>query len=291
MNEILKISIVTPSFNSADFLEETIRSVLDQNYSNLEYIIIDGGSTDGTIDIIQKYEKELFYWISEPDNGMYDALNKGFSKSTGEIMGWSPASDLYEKNAFWTVADVFSKFPQIEWLTSLYKIRYDEQGKEIARYKINGFNRKAFFRGQNCLGFPGAKYNIQQQSTFWRRSLWHKAGGEMDDRLRSAGDFELWARFYQYADLFAVDQPLGIFRQHKNQVSSADNIEHFREKQKIFRDYGGKLYSPFKLFVGSNSILKKGRNRLKKYFKAGYHAKIIDRDYNNSRWIIKTEVF
>jgi len=83
-----KISIITPSYNQAEFLEETILSVLNQNYPNLEYMIIDGGSNDGSVEIIRKYEKYLTYWISEPDNGQYDAINKGFSRSTGDIMAW-----------------------------------------------------------------------------------------------------------------------------------------------------------------------------------------------------------
>ncbi len=90
-----KISIVTPSFNHAQFLEETILSVITQNYPNLEYVIIDGGSTDGSVDIIKKYEKHLTYWVSEPDNGHGDALNKGFAKSTGEIMAWINSDDKY----------------------------------------------------------------------------------------------------------------------------------------------------------------------------------------------------
>ena len=91
-----KISIVTPSFNHAQFLEETILSVISQNYPDLEYIIIDGGSTDGSVEIIKKYEQYLTYWISEPDNGQSDALNKGFTRATGDIYGWLNSDDLYK---------------------------------------------------------------------------------------------------------------------------------------------------------------------------------------------------
>lgn len=90
-----KISIVTPSFNQSEFLELTIRSVLDQGYPNLEYIVIDGGSTDGSVDIIKKYADKISYWVSEKDGGQYDAINKGFARSSGEIMGWINSSDLY----------------------------------------------------------------------------------------------------------------------------------------------------------------------------------------------------
>src|SRR5579859_3708649 len=100
-----RISIVTPSFNQRAFLEETIRSVLDQRYPNLEYVIIDGGSTDGSVDIIRKYERHLAFWVSEPDGGQYDAINKGFAHTTGELLGWLNADDKYLPWSFSTLAD------------------------------------------------------------------------------------------------------------------------------------------------------------------------------------------
>jgi glycosyltransferase involved in cell wall biosynthesis len=111
-----KITVVTPSFNQARYLEDTIRSVLDQGYPNLEYIIIDGGSTDGSADLIRRYEKQLTYWVSEKDNGLYDAIQKGFARSTGEIMTWVNADDMYHKQCLFTVAGIFQKFDQVKWL-------------------------------------------------------------------------------------------------------------------------------------------------------------------------------
>jgi glycosyltransferase involved in cell wall biosynthesis len=112
-----KIALVTPVFNSAKYLEATIQSVLNQNYPNLEYVIVDGGSTDGSLQIIRKYEPHLHAWVSEPDHGMYDAINKGFTRTTGEVMGWLNASDALHVGALKVVGSVFATFPEVEWIT------------------------------------------------------------------------------------------------------------------------------------------------------------------------------
>ncbi len=109
-----KISIVTPSYNQAEFLERTILSVLNQNYPNLEYIIIDGGSTDGSVEIIKKYEKYLSYWVSEKDRGQAHALNKGFEKATGDLVGWQNSDDIYLPGAFRKVAEVYRNNPNYD---------------------------------------------------------------------------------------------------------------------------------------------------------------------------------
>ncbi len=108
-----KISIVTPSFNQGKYIEQTIRSVIDQKYPNLEYIIMDGGSTDNTVDILKKYEEHLTYWVSEPDKGQTDAINKGFAKCTGEIFNWINSDDYYEPVTFHTLAQLFSTNPSV----------------------------------------------------------------------------------------------------------------------------------------------------------------------------------
>src|SRR6266550_5897057 len=111
-----KISIVTPSFNQGQFIEETIRSVLDQNYPNLEYLVIDGGSTDQTIDIIHKYETHLSYWESEQDRGQVHAINKGLARATGDIFAFINSDDIYFPGTFATVARYFADFPKAEWV-------------------------------------------------------------------------------------------------------------------------------------------------------------------------------
>jgi glycosyltransferase involved in cell wall biosynthesis len=112
-----RITLITPVYNGARFIEETIRSIVYQGYPNLEYIVVDGGSSDGTVDIIRKYEKHISWWISHRDNGVYDALNNGFAHSTGDIMGWLNASDLLHTNGLFVVGSVFASLPAVEWLT------------------------------------------------------------------------------------------------------------------------------------------------------------------------------
>ena len=200
-----RISLVTPVFNSAGYIEQTIQSVLAQNYPNLEYFIIDGGSTDGALDVIRKYESQIAGWISEPDNGMYDAINKGFARATGEIMGWISATDKLHTGGLLVVGSVFRDLPQVQWITGRPTF-FNEEGMTSLIEPPTRWSRYRFLAGAN-------RY-IQQESTFWRRSLWERAGSRVDDSRRYASDFELWIRFFKYARLYTADALIGGFRVH-----------------------------------------------------------------------------
>ena len=219
-----KISLVTAVYNGAKYIEDTIRSILDQGYPNLEYIVVDGGSTDGTVATIRRYEKYLTRWISEPDKGVYDALNKGFACSTGEIMGWLNASDQLHNHGLFVVGSVFSSLPKVEWITGR-PTRFNPQGMTVDIREVPRWSRYRFLAGANQF--------IQQESTYWRRSLWERAGGRLDASYRDVGDFELWIRFFRHAPLHSVDALIGGYRSHDDAISSMDMGRYVRRCEEI----------------------------------------------------------
>lgn len=212
MEKYPKISIVTPNYNQAKYLEETILSVLGQGYPNLEYIIIDGGSTDGSVDIIKKYSDRLSYWESVPDKGMYNAIQKGFARSTGDIMAWINSDDMYQSKSFFTVAEIFNSFKEVSWLLGFPSV-YDAQSRIVeCPHTMRQWSKYDVYIGQYRW--------IQQESVFWRRSLWDKAGSKIEYTLKYAGDFELWNRFFRFEKLYVTTAILSGFRMRDDQQLS-----------------------------------------------------------------------
>ncbi len=204
------ISIVTPSFNQAEYLEATMSSVLDQRHPGLEYVIVDGGSTDGSGDVIRTRQSELAWWVSEPDGGHADAISKGFRNTSGEIMGWINSSDFYLPWTLTVVQEVFATCPRVDWITGVPCVA-----------GIDGIIRRTGGHKVNRLDFlSDSSIRIQQESTFWRRCLWDAAGG-LDTSLRYAADYDLWARFFAHADLYFVSCALAAFRVHEDRLGAA----------------------------------------------------------------------
>jgi hypothetical protein len=160
-------------------------------------------------------------------------------------MAWLNSDDKYTPWAFSVVADIFSSLPDVEWISSIHPISWNRKGQPARVYFHGGFNRRAFFKGRNLdRAWYGGVF-IQQESTFWRRSLWERAGGYVDSSLRLAGDFELWARFYQHADLCGVTALVGGFRRHGSQKTSYLIDAYLTEAEQILLHYGGSHYSKF----------------------------------------------
>lgn len=224
----LKISVVTVCYNMAQYIEATIKSVLSQGYPNLEYIIIDGGSTDGTQQIIEKYQDQLAYYVSEPDNGMYDAINKGFLKATGDIIAWINADDIYMPWTLHTINDVFTCFPETKWLGGKYAF-LNENGTLAQIFPQTSIRcSKDIYNGWCREGVLGP---LQQESMFWRKELYTESGG-LDTSYRYAGDFELWMRFAKHANLTKIDLPLAAFRKRKSSLSKAGKEKYDFEIEK-----------------------------------------------------------
>ena len=221
-----KITVVTPNYNQGAFLERTILSVLDQNYPNLEYIIIDGGSTDNSVAIIEKYKEQLHYWESAKDQGMYYAINKGFDQSSGEIMCWINSDDVLWKGSLDAVANIFNRNKHVAWLQG-YPSVIDEQGALLYQRPPVG-SELHFYSYQFVKDFEF----IQQESSFWRRTLWEKASGKLNTAYSVAADFDLWMRFFDHEKLYCTKQQLAAFRKREGQ-KSGDTTAYLKEAKSI----------------------------------------------------------
>jgi len=201
-----KISVVTPSFNQGQYIEATIESVLGQKYPNLEYIIMDGGSTDGTVGIIEKYSEHLAYWVSEPDEGQTDALIKGFDRASGDILCWLCSDDLFESKTLHEVAETFTEQPdwQVVYGDSFW---IDADSRPIRFKREIGFNRFIWMYDHNYLPQP---------STFWRRGIYEQVGG-LDIRWDLTMDADLWIRFAERATPHHVPRAWSRMRYYPEQ--------------------------------------------------------------------------
>ncbi|MGB7537547.1 MAG: glycosyltransferase family 2 protein [Anaerolineales bacterium] len=284
----MKTSIVVPSLNQNRSLERSLRSVWDQEIGDLECLVVDGGSTDGSVEMIQKHAARLAYWRSRPDRGYADALNEGFAHSTGEIMGWLNAGDRLTPWALRVVESVFQALPEVEWITTLFPLVMNEEGVVVAARYNEGFNAGAFYRGRNIPLSPRfPAFAIPQESTFWRRSLWERTGARMDDSLRLAGDFELWARFFKHAKLYAVGVPLGCSRFRKPSPGSDATADYLAECRTILRRYGYR--PPARLELAARQAARLLPRRARPWTGLAYPVVKIRQERRGSEWIVFRE--
>jgi len=221
-----KISIVTPSYNQGKFLETTIRSVLDQGYPNLEYIIMDGGSTDGSREIIEKYSDSLAYWQSMPDNGQASAIFQGFEKTTGDILAWINSDDYYLSGSLSSIADYFVKYPQTQWIVG-NGIVVGPTGKLLYTVdKVPPISYKTMIYSNNL---------VFQPATFWRRDLFFSTGG-FDQTLKFAFDYDLFLKFSKITPPQRLKQLLAAFRIHESsKTTTILDISH--DESDMIREY------------------------------------------------------
>lgn len=218
VNNFPKISIITPCFNHEKFIGQTIHSIIDQNYPNLEYIVINDGSTDNSEEEILKYEKYISkyeFWEGHRNSPVW-AINKGFSYASGEIYGWISSDDILLRNSLFTIAKVFTDLKEVSWFTGL-ATTINSRGELV--------NSK--FRPKHKIDFLVNNWKvIQQESTFFRKSLWDKAGGKLDENYLQAFDTELWTRFFLNSTHYNLNSPIGAFRKGI-QSRSVRNLNEF----------------------------------------------------------------
>jgi len=198
------ISIVTPSFDHGKYIEETIKSVIDQQYPDLEYIIRDGGSTDNTINILKKYESKTLQWVSSKDRGQAHAINVGLQASKGEIMAYLNSDDILLPGSLNFVAKYFETHPSVDVVYG-HRVLIDEDSREIGRWIIPPHSDKVLAL---------ADY-VPQETLFWRRSIWEKAGSYIDETFDFAMDWDLLFRFMEKgANFRRLPRFLGAYRVH-----------------------------------------------------------------------------
>lgn len=223
---MLKISIITPSFNQSHFIEKTILSVKNQDYPNIEHIIVDGGSTDGTIEILKKYD--YLIWISEPDNGQTEAINKGFKIATGEIITYLNSDDLLLPGAVSAVADAFSKYPETDFVYGDYKV-IDSNGNQLLSRKTINFDKNVLIYGRAL---------IAQPASFFKRNVIDKIG-YLDESYDFCMDLEFWIRAVLNGIKFKkIDFPLAAQRLHRDAKTMTVRWKLDDQHRRILNQYG-----------------------------------------------------
>lgn len=211
-----KFSIVTPSFNQGRFIEQTIASVIDQHYPDCEHIVMDGGSTDGTLDVLRKYERQIDFWASAPDTGAADALNKGFARSSGEILAWLNSDDVYEPGAFAQVAELFRQQPDVNVISGRCRLWYGDSRDRMM--EPSPLRTLEDFLKINTNWRNGRL--IMQPEAFFRRRVFDKAGG-LRTELHYCYDQCLWMDMAKWGAVFSsVDRHWANLRMHDSQKTS-----------------------------------------------------------------------
>lgn len=231
MSTLPRITVITPSLNQGEFIEQTIESVLSQDYADLEYIVMDGGSTDGTLDVLRRYEGQLS-WVSEPDRGQSHAINKGLQRASGEVVAYLNSDDLYEPGALLKVGQFFLQHPEAAWLSGRCRI-INQNGQEVRKWMTlikNFWLRIGSYRVLQVLDY------ISQPATFWRREVMQKIGS-FDEELQYAMDYDYSLRVGRHFRLWVLNDCLSSFRVHSVSKGGTSFTAQFDEDLETARRY------------------------------------------------------
>lgn len=227
------VSIVTPSFNQGRYLERTILSVLNQDYSNIEYIVIDGNSADNSLEIIHKYSKRIAYWQSEKDQGQTDAINIGFSKATGQILAWLNSDDTLEPQAVSQAVSYLLQHPEVGMVYGDCNL-LDANDNVIGKFNAKQTDYKKLKKGY---------VHIPQQASFWRSELWNQVA-PLDSSIYFAMDYDLWLRLAKISKIAYIPKLWANFRLHGDAKTIAEDDRCWPDMLKIHYRNGGKWWQP-----------------------------------------------
>jgi len=226
------VSIVTPSFNQARYLEATIRSVLSQDYARIEYMIVDGGSSDGTVDILKEYGGKLAWWVSEKDKGQTDAINKGFARAKGEVLAWLNSDDTYEPGAVSAAVRYLQEHPKVGMVYGDCNF-INETGRVIGKFSSAQTSYRLLRQGYS---------HIPQQTMFFRAELW-KQVGPLDRSFYFAMDYDLWTRIAARSEIKYVPQTWANFRLHTSGKTILADDRCWPEMIRVHYRDGGSFFS------------------------------------------------
>lgn len=235
MTDTPRVSIITPSFNQANYIEATIQSVLKQDYPRIEYIVVDGGSTDGTVDIIRKYEDKIAWWVSGKDQGQTDAINKGFAHATGDILAWINSDDTYSQpNVITDAVDFLTTNPEVAMVYADCNF-IDEQGNVIGKFASRQTDYGKLRRGY---------VHIPQQTMFFRARYW-KELGPLDPSFYFAMDYDLWVRIAKHAQIkYLPGRTWANFRIHTSSKTNVNDERGWKEMLRIHYRDNGSFFAP-----------------------------------------------
>lgn len=238
---MLKLSIITPSFNQGKFIKDTIESILCQDYSNYEHIVVDGCSKDETLEILRSYTH--IKWISEKDNGAAEAINKGFKLADGDIITWINSDDYYQKNIFGKLMNIFQSHSNIDFIYGNRTVVIPDKKKELPEKTLKQSAERLIHYSADI---------VRQPCSFYRKSLLEKVG-YLNESLKLVFDYELFIRIFNQTEPYYIDENYAFQRDYGSTLTRSNMRKQAMEIFSISRKYGAKLTDP----IMYNSVLKK----------------------------------